>query len=88
MQQWLYCDFHIHTTWSDGEYSIDEVVALYGEAGFDVIAITDHVLDSESISRSGKPVSDLWVMNKDEFSSYQEALWRAARKPGSSMPCS
>ena len=31
---------HIHTTWSDGEYSLDDVVALYGETGFDVIAIT------------------------------------------------
>ncbi len=80
MQQWLYCDFHIHTRWSDGKYSLDDVVALYGETGFDVIAITDHVLDSESIRRSGKPVSELLVMDGDDFGAYQEALWNAARK--------
>lgn len=79
MQQWLYCDFHIHTTWSDGKYSIDEVVALYGVAGFDVIAVTDHVIDSESIKRSGKPVSAFLVMNGDDFEAYQETLWKAAR---------
>ncbi|MBC8525182.1 MAG: phosphotransferase [Chlorobium phaeobacteroides] len=79
MQQWLYCDFHIHTTWSDGKYSLDDVVGLYGEAGFDVIAITDHVLDSESIRRSAKPVSELLVMDGDDFGAYQESLWKAAR---------
>lgn len=79
MQQWLYCDFHIHTTWSDGKYSIDEVVALYGVAGFDVIAVTDHVIDSESIKRLGKPVSAFLVMNGDDFEAYQETLRKAAR---------
>lgn len=78
--QWLYCDFHIHTTWSDGEYSIDEVVDLYGETGFDVIAITDHVLDSASIERSDRPVSELYVMDSSRFGEYQQALWQAARR--------
>jgi len=78
--QWLYCDFHIHTNWSDGNCSIDEVVDLYGEAGFDVIAITDHVLDSESIERYGKPVHELSVMDRTDFGAYQEALWRASRR--------
>ncbi len=78
--QWLYCDFHIHTTWSDGEYSPGDVVTLYGEAGFDVIAITDHVLDSESIRRSGRPVSELQVMDSSQFRVYQEELWDSARK--------
>lgn len=78
--QWLYCDFHIHTTWSDGEYSIDEVVDLYGEAGFDVIAITDHVLDTESIARYGRPAPELRVMDNSQFGAYQEALWHSARR--------
>lgn len=42
---YLLCDFHVHTTWSDGRLSIREVVDLYGRTGrFDVIAITDHIL--------------------------------------------
>ncbi len=77
--QWLYCDFHIHTTWSDGKYSLDNVVSLYGDAGFDVIAITDHVLDTRSIERYGRPVEELQVMDRPRFEAYQEALWDAAR---------
>ena len=32
----LLCDFHIHTTWSDGSVDLPEVVDIYGQAGFDV----------------------------------------------------
>ena len=37
--KWLLCDFHIHTDLSDGSLPLREVVNLYGEQGFDVIAI-------------------------------------------------
>src|SRR6202795_5247861 len=44
-EPFLLCDFHVHTTWSDGRLSVREVVDLYGQTGrFDVIAITDHIL--------------------------------------------
>jgi predicted metal-dependent phosphoesterase TrpH len=44
-EPFLLCDFHVHTTWSDGKLSIREVVDLYGQTRrFDVIAITDHIL--------------------------------------------
>lgn len=43
----LLCDFHIHTTFSDGSVPLKEAVDLYGQAGFDVIAITDHVVDTD-----------------------------------------
>ncbi len=44
-EPFLLCDFHVHTTWSDGRLSIREVVDLYGRTErFDVIAITDHIL--------------------------------------------
>jgi predicted metal-dependent phosphoesterase TrpH len=39
-------ELHAHTTWSDGELSSRELVDLYGRAGFDVLAITDHVVHS------------------------------------------
>jgi predicted metal-dependent phosphoesterase TrpH len=42
----LLCELHAHTTWSDGALSVPELVDLYGSAGFDVLAITDHVLRS------------------------------------------
>jgi len=45
----LLADFHIHTTWSDGVLSVAEVVDLFGSAGHDVIAITDHVVNTDTI---------------------------------------
>jgi predicted metal-dependent phosphoesterase TrpH len=55
-EPFLLCDFHIHTTWSDGRLSVAEIVDLYGETGrFDVIAITDHVLMKKDIlARAGR----------------------------------
>src|SRR4029077_16884622 len=38
----LLCELHAHTTWSDGALSVRELADLYGRAGFDVLAVTDH----------------------------------------------
>jgi len=38
----LLCELHSHTTWSDGDLSPRELCDLYGQRGFDVLAITDH----------------------------------------------
>jgi hypothetical protein len=40
----LLCELHAHTTWSDGVLSVSELVDLYGRNGFDVLAVTDHVI--------------------------------------------
>ncbi|HEY3763635.1 MAG TPA: PHP domain-containing protein [Gaiellales bacterium] len=40
----LLCELHSHSTWSDGELDLDRLVDLYGERGFDVLCITDHVV--------------------------------------------
>ena len=40
----LLCELHAHTTWSDGALSVSELVDLYGRAGFDVLAVTDHAV--------------------------------------------
>ncbi len=45
----LLCDFHIHTKYSDGSLEMRKVIDLYGQAGFDVIAITDHVVNGDSV---------------------------------------
>ena len=47
MERTLLCELHAHTTWSDGTLSLRELVDLYGEAGFDVLCVTDHVLRSD-----------------------------------------
>lgn len=42
-------DLHIHSTYSDGKLSIREIIDLYGRAKFDVIAITDHLCESNNL---------------------------------------
>jgi predicted metal-dependent phosphoesterase TrpH len=44
----LLCDFHIHTTYSDGSVRLGRTVDLFGQSGFDVIAITDHVVNGDN----------------------------------------
>src|SRR5499427_3993862 len=40
----LLCELHAHTRWSDGAFTLPELVDLYGQNGFDVLAVTDHVI--------------------------------------------
>ncbi len=44
----LLCDFHIHTKYSDGSVELRRAIDLFGQAGFDVIAITDHVVNGDN----------------------------------------
>lgn len=39
---WLRGNLHMHTSRSDGRLSFEEAVALYEQAGYDFIAVTDH----------------------------------------------
>ena len=49
-EPFLLCDFHVHTTWSDGRLSLRDVVDLYGQTEkFDVLAITDHILAKKDL---------------------------------------
>ena len=40
----LLCELHAHTRWSDGAHSVRELVDLYGQKGFDVLCVTDHLV--------------------------------------------
>ena len=39
---WYQGNLHTHTTISDGQRSVEEAAALYKQAGYDFLAITDH----------------------------------------------
>ena len=62
----LLCELHAHSTWSDGDLSIPELVDLYGTNGFDVLCLTDHV------GRSGAKWHDpRWrITDAEAFSDY------------------
>ena len=40
----LLCELHAHSTWSDGALSLVELVDAYGNAGFDLLCVSDHAL--------------------------------------------
>jgi predicted metal-dependent phosphoesterase TrpH len=48
-KQPLLCDFHTHTTWSDGRLSVPQLVDFYGQRGFDCLCITDHLCDPKRL---------------------------------------
>ena len=47
--QALLTELHAHSTWSDGELSLTELVDLYGRNGFDVLGVTDHVCRTDPL---------------------------------------
>jgi histidinol phosphatase-like PHP family hydrolase len=50
------CELHAHTTMSDGELTLGELVDLYGRYRFDVLCVTDHCVRS----------SDPWLGTEPE----------------------
>jgi hypothetical protein len=79
----LLCDFHVHTTYSDGVLPLPEVVDLFGRSGHDVIAITDHIVNRDNglgkiahaIRHSLNPES--WKRYRDEIDREAERARKA-----------
>lgn len=67
----LLCELHAHTTFSDGVLAPGELVDLYGTAGFDVLAITDHVCRTDE-----SPCS----LRADGYAGYLEAVATEAER--------
>ena len=89
MSKWLLSDLHLHTTFSDGDVPLEEVIKIYGEAGFDVIAITDHLFDTQSprsleIHEEGKSVKniDTYFRKIDEISRWARETYDLLVIPG------
>lgn len=41
-------DLHVHSTFSDGQMNIPELIDFYGSRGFGAIAITDHIVEHKA----------------------------------------
>ncbi len=48
----LLCELHAHSSWSDGRLPLGELCDLYGRAGFDVLAVTDHTTRASCIQEA------------------------------------
>ncbi len=84
-EPFLLCDFHVHTTWSDGRLSLREVIDLYGQTGrFDVIAITDHILmRKDLLARAGRMVTfgmKRFSVTEDCFADYMAEIRSEAKR--------
>jgi len=73
----LLAELHSHTTWSDGELTVPELVDLVGRRGFDVLCVTDHLvraddpwLDETQRAEQGIP--------RDRYQRYVEEIIREA----------
>ena len=77
----LLCDFHIHTTYSDGILPLPKVVDLFGQSGHDVIAITDHIVNHDSgLGKIAHRIrhslnAETWKRYRDEIASEAERAW-------------
>jgi predicted metal-dependent phosphoesterase TrpH len=75
----LLADFHIHTTWSDGKLPVPAVIDLFGQSGHDVIAITDHVVNRDSVI--GKLTHHFGLtVTAENFAQYQDEIERERRR--------
>ena len=75
----LLCDLHIHTKYSDGSVGLKEAVDLFGQSGFDVIAITDHIVNDDNLF--GKLTHYFgFTVNEQNFARYMSDIQNEARR--------
>jgi predicted metal-dependent phosphoesterase TrpH len=67
----LLCELHAHTSWSDGELTVTELVDLYGLHDFDVLCITDHLLRSDDRS---------FRLRQETYPHYLKTIERESRR--------
>lgn len=75
---------HIHTTCSDGELSIAEVVKVYAGLGFDFIALTDHdyLLRSNCYDQIRSIDTDLIIFTGVELTVFEKGYVHVNRIDG------
>lgn len=78
----LLCDFHVHTTYSDGILPLREVVDLFGRSGHDVVAITDHIVNRDNgLGRIAHAIrrsldAESWKRYLEEIRREAERAWK------------
>jgi hypothetical protein len=72
-------DLHVHSNFSDGKYSIREIVDIFGRLGVHAIAITDHVC--ESMNLIGQVSHRLkYSLSEANFEKYLDTIYKEARR--------
>jgi processive 1,2-diacylglycerol beta-glucosyltransferase len=75
----LLCDFHTHTTFSDGSLTLRELVDFYGQRRFDCLCVTDHVAEQSTLIGRVVNMSGL-TMHWDRMEEYFDTLAREKQR--------
>jgi UDP-N-acetylglucosamine:LPS N-acetylglucosamine transferase len=75
----LLCDFHSHSVFSDGKLTIPELVDFYGQRGFDVLCITDHICDHSKMIGRMTNLTGL-VLTLDQVEDYFEVIEKEKKR--------
>ena len=75
----LLCDFHTHTTYSDGKLTVRELVDFYGQRGFDCLCVTDHLIDPARLIGQVCKWSGM-VLSPAQVPEYFETLQKEAKR--------
>jgi hypothetical protein len=75
----ILADLHVHSTFSDGQMSVAQLVDFYGERGFGCIAITDHICEQRSFL--GFAAGALkYTLTAETFARYLETIHEQAER--------
>jgi processive 1,2-diacylglycerol beta-glucosyltransferase len=75
----LLCDFHSHSVFSDGKLTIPELVDFYGQRGFDVLCVTDHICDHSKVIGRMTNLTGL-VLTLDQVEDYFEVIEKEKKR--------
>src|SRR5260370_9408254 len=75
----LLCDLHTHSVYSDGKLTIPELVDFYGQRGFDVLCVTEHIVDYTKLIGRVTNLSAL-VLTLDQVSEYFDVLEKEKKR--------
>ncbi|MBZ1348342.1 MAG: phosphotransferase [Candidatus Nealsonbacteria bacterium] len=76
----MFCDFHIHTNFSDGVLPLREVIDLFGRNRFDAISITDHILDKKTFANRRDNNCSIEAITEKDFPDYLKALQKEKKR--------
>ncbi|MEU7011156.1 CehA/McbA family metallohydrolase [Streptomyces sp. NPDC046332] len=77
---WYRGDLHLHSVHSDGQRTVDEIVAAARQEGLDFIATSDHNTSSTGVTWRGNIPTDLLVVNAEEVTT-RHGHWLAVGLP-------
>ncbi|QES51799.1 hypothetical protein DEJ50_32050 [Streptomyces venezuelae] len=77
---WYRGDLHLHSVHSDGQRTVDEIVAAARREGLHFIATSDHNTSSTGVTWQGNVPADLLVLNAEEVTT-RHGHWLAVGLP-------